>query len=74
MNKISFEEWKNSMSFMIDDVFDNNFLLSIEPLTLFINQNCNRFSDKEQLSNFLISPFPRYVPVTDPSNVNVSFV
>jgi hypothetical protein len=28
MQKISFEEWKNSMSFMIDDVFDNNFLQS----------------------------------------------
>ena len=26
MPKISFQEWKNSMSFMIDDDFDNNFL------------------------------------------------
>ena len=25
MPKISFQEWKNSMSFMIDDDFDNNF-------------------------------------------------
>ncbi|MBP1618603.1 MAG: hypothetical protein H6Q14_2430 [Bacteroidetes bacterium] len=28
MRKISFEDWKNSMSFMIDDEFDNNFLHS----------------------------------------------
>ncbi len=41
------------MSFMIDDNFDNNFLLSIEPLTQFINTNCNRFSNPEQLSVFL---------------------
>lgn len=34
MNKISFEDWKNSMSFMIDDKFDNNFLHSVEPLML----------------------------------------
>ena len=27
MPKISFEAWRNSMSFMIDDDFDNNFLL-----------------------------------------------
>lgn len=54
MNKISFEEWKNSMSFMIDDEFDNNFLLSIEPLTKYINLNCVRFSSIEELSTFLI--------------------
>lgn len=53
MPKISFEDWKNSMSFMIDDAFDNNFLLSIEPLTAFINQNCDRFSTPQELTNFL---------------------
>ena len=53
MPKISFQEWKNSMSFMIDDDFDNNFLLSIEPLTKYINSNCNRFSSLEDLSIFL---------------------
>jgi hypothetical protein len=53
MNKISFEEWKNSMSFMIDDEFDNNFLHSIEPLTQFIVNNCNQFSNYQQLSEFL---------------------
>jgi DpnII restriction endonuclease len=53
MPKISFEDWKNSMSFMIDDAFDNNFLLSIEPLTGFINQNCDRFSTPQELTNFL---------------------
>ncbi|WP_099368082.1 DpnII family type II restriction endonuclease [Sphingobacterium sp. 1.A.4] len=53
MNKLSFEEWKNSMSFMIDDDFDNNFLLSIEPLTKYINLNCVRFSSIEDLSAFL---------------------
>ncbi len=55
MLKISFEDWKNSMSFMIDDNFDNNFLLSIEPLTRFINQNCQLFSNAEPLSIFLTS-------------------
>ena len=53
MPKISFEDWKNSMSFMIDDAFDNNFLLSIESLTNFINQNCDIFSNPKELSNFL---------------------
>lgn len=53
MPKISFEDWKNSMSFMIDDVFDNNFLSSIEPLTRFINRNCNQLSEIEGLTNFL---------------------
>lgn len=53
MFKISFENWKNSMSFMIDDAFDNNLLLSIEPLTVFINQNCDQFSNSDKLSNFL---------------------
>jgi len=53
MPKISFEDWKNSMSFMIDDEFDNNFLSSIEPLTRFINRNCNQLSEIEGLTNFL---------------------
>jgi hypothetical protein len=53
MPKISFEDWKNSMSFMIDDAFDNNFLLSIEPLTGFINRNCGYFSTPQELTNFL---------------------
>jgi len=45
MPKISFEDWKNSMSFMIDDDFDNNFLLSIEPLANYINANCDQFGE-----------------------------
>lgn len=53
MAKISFENWKNTMSFMIDDNFDNNFLLSIEPLARFINRNCHLFSTVETLSEFL---------------------
>ena len=53
MAKISFEEWKNSMSFMIDDEFDNNFLRSIEPLAQFIINNCTHFSNAQELSNFL---------------------
>lgn len=53
MQKISFEDWKNSMSFMIDDDFDNNFLLSIEPLAAFINQNCDHFSTSQELKTFL---------------------
>jgi hypothetical protein len=38
---------------MIDDIFDNNFLLSIEPLTVFINNNCDQLSNAHQLSHFL---------------------
>lgn len=53
MAKISFENWKNTMSFMIDDNFDNNFLLSIEPLARFINRNCHLFSTVETLGEFL---------------------
>ncbi len=53
MTKISFEDWKNSMSFMIDDEFDNSFLSSIEPLTIFINRNCNQLSQIEGLTSFL---------------------
>ena len=55
MPKITFEDWKNSMSFMIDDEFDNSFLNSIEPLTRFINDNCSQFSNANQLSEFLSS-------------------
>lgn len=54
MPKISFEEWKNSMSFMIDDDFDRSFLRSIEPLTTYINTNCSRFSTTDNLTAFLI--------------------
>jgi len=53
MPKISFEEWKNSMSFMIDDNFDNSFLQTIRPLTLLINDACNNFSNPAKLSTFL---------------------
>ncbi|MCU0445040.1 MAG: hypothetical protein MUE85_08990 [Microscillaceae bacterium] len=53
MNKISFENWKNTMSFMIDDDFDSNFLFSIEPLATYINANCNYFSDSTALAKFL---------------------
>lgn len=53
MEKLSFDAWKNSMSFMIDDEFDNGFLSTIEPLTIFINQNCHQFSNPVLLANFL---------------------
>lgn len=55
MPKISFEDWKNSMSFMIDDEFDNNFLSSIEPLTRFINRSCRELTNIDGLTNFLIN-------------------
>ncbi len=55
MPKITFEEWKNSMSFMIDDAFDSFFLNSIDPLTQYINENCSRFSNANQLAEFLSS-------------------
>ena len=63
MKKISFDDWKNSMSFMIDDDFDNSFLLSIEPLAQFINENCHRFTAHNELSGFLITDdeFPALV-------------
>lgn len=53
MNKITFEDWKNSMSFLIDDEFDDNFMQSIRPLASFINNNCIQFSNEQSLSSFL---------------------
>lgn len=53
MAKISFDEWKNSMSFMIDDNFDNSFLQTITPITRLINSSCRNFSDPNELSSFL---------------------
>jgi hypothetical protein len=63
MEKLSFEMWKNNMSFVIDDSFDNSFLLSIEPLTSFINLHCSDFSDPLKLSIFLtkVDDFPPIV-------------
>ena len=60
MNKIAFERWKNSMSFMIDDKFDNNFLHSIKPLTNFINQSCVDFNNAEKLTSFLVQDSPNF--------------
>ena len=45
MVKILFDEWKNSMSFMIDDNFDKNFLQTITPLTKLVNKSCRNFSN-----------------------------
>ena len=53
MQKISFEEWKNSMSFLIDDEFDQTFLKSTEKFAIFINNSCEKFSDKDELTKFL---------------------
>jgi len=53
MEKMPFEVWKNSMSFVIDDEFDNRFLSTIEPLTNFITQQCESFSNPEMLKDFL---------------------
>ncbi|MCA0153761.1 DpnII family type II restriction endonuclease [Winogradskyella vincentii] len=53
MDKLSFEDWKNSMSFMVDDDFDNTFLGTIIPLTQLINNNCASFSDIDGLAEFL---------------------
>jgi len=53
MAKISFDEWKNSMSFMIDDNFDNDFLQTITPLTRLINESCQNFFNPKALSEFL---------------------
>lgn len=53
MAKITFENWKNSMSFMIDDRFDNNFLNSIRTITELINRSTIDFQNQDRLSNFL---------------------
>ncbi len=53
MKKLSFEDWKNSMSFMIDDAFDERFLGSTKSLTKFINSSCEQFQTKEGLALFL---------------------
>lgn len=62
MQKITFDEWKNSMSFMIDDEFDNNFLGSITPLTEFINQNSPQFNTNSGLYNFLTQTEDDFTP------------
>lgn len=53
MDKLSFEDWKNSMSFMVDDDFDNTFLGTIIPLTQLINNNSTSFSNSDRLTEFL---------------------
>lgn len=53
MEKLSFEDWKNSMSFMVDDDFDNTFLGTIIPLTKLINNSCTSFSNTVGLTEFL---------------------
>jgi len=62
--KLSFEEWKNSMSFMIDDDFDNRFLQTITPLTRLINQSCQNFTNPIQLYEFLSTPDGNITPLT----------
>lgn len=51
--KLSFDEWKNSMSFLIDDEFDRSFLGSITPLTGLINTHAAHFADPAFLEAFL---------------------
>ena len=53
MDKLSFEDWKNSMSFMVDDDFDSAFLGTIIPLTELINDSCTVFSNPDGLTEFL---------------------
>jgi len=53
MQKISFDDWKNSMSFLIDDEFDQNFLGSIDPLVTLIVESCDSFANEEELERFL---------------------
>ncbi len=53
MVKLSFDDWKNSMSFMLDDNFDNSYLQTIVPLTRLINESCRNFSNPIELSTFL---------------------
>lgn len=60
MNKLSFEDWKNSMSFMIDDEFDQTFLKSTEEFAKFLNSSCDKFSDKDQLKKFLTQDDENY--------------
>lgn len=62
--KISFADWKNSMSFMIDDEFDNTFLNSIEHLSLLLNESAENFSQVDTLGNFLIDNGSGIAPVT----------
>lgn len=64
MEKISFEEWKNSMSFMIDDNFDNSFLQTITPLTRLINSSCQSFTNPVELYEFLTTNFEKITPLT----------
>jgi hypothetical protein len=53
MNKLTFDQWKNSMSFMIDDTFDTQFLGSLKNIIQHINEVAFNLSDKSQLAVFL---------------------
>ena len=53
--KLPFDNWKNSMSFMIDDEFDNSFLRTIEPLATLMTNSTNQFRDPISLGQFLTS-------------------
>src|SRR5450755_286545 len=63
MNKITFDDWKNKMSFLIDDKFDNTFLKSIEGLTILINKSCASFSNPKSLTYFLIKGDIGFTPL-----------
>lgn len=60
MKKISFDDWKNSMQFMLDDDFDNRFLQTISPLTDMINNRCLNFGDADFLTEFISNEEPDF--------------
>ncbi|MBA9073508.1 hypothetical protein GGR22_001634 [Flavobacterium gossypii] len=62
--KIPFNQWVNSMSFMLDDEFDNNFMNSIENLSGLITESANGFNTPEGLTEFLLNNDHGIAPVT----------
>lgn len=61
--KISFEEWKNTMSFMLDDNFDNQFLGNVNFLVKLLNDNAQKLSDGVFLESFLSTTSLSVAPV-----------
>ena len=62
MAKLTFEQWKNSMSFMIDDTFDTQFLGSLSNIIQYINEIASNLSNQTQLISFLTSSSGQFTP------------
>ena len=51
--KLTFKQWKESMSFMLDDTFDQEFLADIKELVTFINNQASSLTTSDGMKRFL---------------------